>query len=248
MQRFLYGATSYLRGLQVIAKHRLWLYFWIPVLLSLLLGVAVLRTAYGLSDDMGGWLTSFYPFEWGRATLETIAAVMGGVSLVAFTLLIFRYIIMAVASPFMSLMSERIEQKLYPDKPKTPFSFSKMLSDLVRGVRIALRNIIREIFLTILLLLLGIFIPILAPFIPVAIIVVQAYYAGFGNFDFTLERRMNVRQSVRFVRSNRMLALGNGMVFVLLLMTVVGFLFALPLGTAAGAVVVLEELEGPSYG
>lgn len=247
MQRFLYGATSYLRGLQLVAKHRLWLYFWIPVLLSLVLGFAVLRTAYGVSDDLGGWLISFYPFEWGRATFEKIATVMGGVSLVAFTLLIFRYIIMAIASPFMSLLSERLEQKLYPDRPREPFRISKMLSDLVRGIRIALRNIIREIFITILLLLLGIIIPVLSPVIPILIIAVQAYYAGFGNFDFTLERRMGVRESVRFVKANRMLAIGNGIVFVLLLMTVVGFLFALPLGTAAGAVVTLEELEGPSY-
>ena len=247
MQRFLYGATSYLRGLQLVAKHRLWLYFWIPVLLSLVLGFAVLRTAYGVSDDLGGWLISFYPFEWGRATFEKIATVMGGVSLVAFTLLIFRYIIMAVASPFMSLLSERLEQKLYPDRPREPFRISKMLSDLVRGIRIALRNIIREIFITILLLLLGIVIPVLSPVIPILIIAVQAYYAGFGNFDFTLERRMGVRESVRFVKANRMLAIGNGIVFVLLLMTVVGFLFALPLGTAAGAVVTLEEVEGPSY-
>ena len=32
-------------------------------------------------------------------------------------------------------------------------------------------------------------------------------------------------------------------VFVLMLMTVVGFLFALPLGTAAAAVVTLDRLE-----
>lgn len=247
MQRFLYGATSYLRGLQLIAKHRLWLYFWIPVLLSLVLGYAVLKTAYGISDDLGGWVISFYPFEWGKATFEKIATVMGGISLVAFTLLIFRYIIMAIASPFMSLLSERLENKLYPDKPREPFSVTKMISDLVRGIRIALRNIIREIFLTVLLLLLGIIIPIISPIIPLLIIAVQAYYAGFGNFDFTLERRMGVRESVRFAKANRMLVIGNGIVFVLLLMTVVGFLFALPLGTAAGAVVTLEELEGPSY-
>lgn len=246
MQRFLYGATSYLRGLQLIAKHRLWLYFWIPVLLSLVLGFAVLRTAYGISDDLGGWLLSFYPFDWGRGTFEKIASVMGGVSLVVFTLLIFRYIIMAVASPFMSLLSERLEQKLYPDLPREPLSVGKMLSDLVRGVRIALRNVIREIIFTILLLLLGIIMPVFGPAIPFIIIAVQAFYAGFGNFDFTLERRMGVRESVRFVKANRMLAIGNGLVFVLLLMTVVGFLFALPLGTAAGAVVTLEELEGPA--
>lgn len=244
MQRFLYGATTYLRGLQLIAHHGLWLYFWMPVLLSLLMGFLVLRTAYGLSDDMGGWLVALYPFHWGSVTIEKIAAVMGGVSLVVFTLLIFRYIIMAVAAPFMSLLSEKLEQKLYPDRPKTAFSLPKMMGDLVRGLRIALRNITRELFLTVILLLLGIILPFLSPVVPILIILLQAYYAGFGNFDYTLERRFGVRQSVRFIRRNKALAMGNGIVFVLLLMTVVGFLFALPLGTAAGTIVTLEELEG----
>lgn len=244
MQSFLTGATSYLKGLQLIAKHRLWLYFWMPVLLSLVLGVLVLQTAWGVSDDLGGWLISFYPFEWGKNTFEKIATVTGGVSLVAFTLLIFRYIIMAVAAPFMSILSERLEQKMYPHRPKTNFSLPKMLSDLIRGVRIALRNVIREVVITLLLLVLGIILPIISPLVPIMIILVQAYYAGFGNFDYTLERRMGVRESVRFVKNNRTLAIGNGIVFVVLLMTIVGFLFALPLGTAAGAVVTLEKLEG----
>lgn len=244
MQGFLTGATSYLRGLRLISKHRLWIYFWIPVLLSLVLGFVVLRAAWGISDDLGGWLMSFYPLEWGRSTFEKIATVTGGISLVAFTLLIFRYIIMAVAAPFMSLLSERLEQKMYPDRPTPPFSIGKLLSDLLRGIRIALRNITREIVITLFLLILGIIIPIISPFIPILIILVQAYYAGFGNFDYTLERRMGVRESVRFVKANRTMAIGNGIVFVLLLMTIVGFLFALPLGTAAGAVVTLDKLEG----
>ena len=237
MQRFLYGATTYLRGFQLIAKHGLWLYFWIPVLLSLLIGYVVLQTAYSISDDMGHWMINWYPWEWGKATVEKIAAVLGGVSLVVFTLLLFRYIIMAVASPFMSLLSERLEQKMYPSKERKPFSLAKMFSDLVRGIRVALRNIIRELFFTILLLLLGIIIPFVSPLIPFLIILVQAYYAGFGNFDFTLERRYGVRESVRYARRHRWLVMGNGIVFVLLLMLIVGFLFALPLGTAAAAVV-----------
>lgn len=243
MQSFLAGATSYINGLQLIAKHRLWLYFWIPVVLSLLLGVVVLKAAWGVSDDLGGWLISFYPFEWGKTTFGKIATLTSGMSLVIFTLLIFRYIIMAIAAPFMSLLSERLEQKMYPDLPATSFSLPRMLSDLVRGVRIALRNIIREIIITLLLLILGIILPIISPLVPIMIILVQAYYAGFGNFDYTLERRMGVRESVRFVKANRTLAIGNGIVFVVLLMTVVGFLFALPLGTAAGTVATLEELE-----
>ncbi|RME96844.1 MAG: coproporphyrinogen III oxidase [Bacteroidetes bacterium] len=246
MQSLLYGVTSYLRGFQLIAKYHLWLYFWIPVLLSLVLGVAVLRTAWAVSDDMGGWLLQWYPWEWGRATIEKISTVLSGVSLVAFTLLIFRYIIMALASPFMSLLSERLEQKLYPDRPPTPWRFSKMWYDLVRGIRIALRNVLREVFFTLLLLLLGLIIPPLSVVVPILIILLQAYYAGFGNFDYTLERRFAVRDSVRFVKAHRLYAVGNGLVFVFLLMTVIGFLFALPLGTAAGTVVVLEKLEGRS--
>jgi len=241
MQRFLNGATTYLRGIQLISQYGLGIYVWIPVLLSFVLGLLVLGVAWRISDDLGGWLIGFYPFEWGRAVFEKVATVMGGVSLVAFTLLLFRYIIMAAASPFMSLLSEQLERKMFPDRPQVPFRIGKMLKDLVRGIRIALRNIIREVALTILLLIFGIFFPVLSPLIPVLILILQAYYAGFGNFDFTLERRLSVRESVHFVQRHRMLVIGNGIVFVLLLMTLVGFLFALPLGTAAAAVVVLEQ-------
>ena len=241
MQRILNGATTYLRGLQLIAQHGLWLYFWMPVLLSLILGFLVLGTAWNISDDLGSWLIGFYPFDWGRATFEKIATVMGGVSLVAFTLLLFRYLIMAIASPFMSLLSEQLERKMFPERASVPFSIARMLSDLLRGIRIALRNIIREVLLTVVLLAVGIFIPLLSPAIPILIIILQSYYAGFGNFDYTLERRMGVRESVQFVRHHRTLAIGNGLIFVLLLMTIVGFLFALPLGTAAATVVVLEQ-------
>lgn len=243
MNDILRGARAYMHGFQLIAKHRLWFYFWLPVLLSLVLGVIVLRTAWGISDDMGGWLIALYPLEFGRGVIEKIATVLSGLSLVVFTLLIFRYIIMAIASPFMSLLSEKLEQKMYPHRQAVPTTIGTMLSDLVRGLRIALRNIVRELFITLLLLFFGAIIPPLGLITPILIILVQAFYAGFGNFDYTLERRLNMRDSVRFVKAHRNLAIGNGLVFVLLLMTVVGFLFALPLGTAAGAVVVLDRFE-----
>lgn len=241
MNDFIYGATSYLTGFRLIARYKLWVYFWIPILLSVILGYSIYEIAYGLSDNIGGWLVSFYPFEWGKESLERVANTVGGIGLIAFSLLIFRYIIMAISAPFMSLLSERMEQKMYPDRPKTSFSLTKMMSDLVRGVRIALRNVFKEIFLTLVLLLFGIIIPVISPLVPILILLLQAYYAGFANFDYTLERRMNVRQSVRYIRQNRMLVMGNGIVFVLSLLTVIGFLFIIPLGTAAGCVVVLED-------
>ena len=73
---------------------------------------------------------------------------------------------------------------------------------------------------------------------------VQAYYAGFGNMDYSLERHHSISGSIRFIRRNRWLAMGNGTVFMLLLMTGIGFLFAPPLSTIAGTIEVVKRLDG----
>ena len=77
----------------------------------------------------------------------------------------------------------------------------------------------------------------------VVIFLIQSYYAGFGNMDFTLERYFGVRDSVKFVRQNWTLALGNGMVFIGALFTCIGFLFVVPLGAAAATSETLKRLS-----
>jgi len=47
---------------------------------------------------------------------------------------------------------------------------------------------------------------------------------------------------VRFVRRHRALALGNGLVFMALLLTLIGFLFALPLGAVAATLETVRLL------
>ncbi len=237
------GLKSYGDGFKIIVKYKLWGYFLAPALISILLGAAIFGTALGIADDIGGWLLSFYPWEWGSGTLLKVANVFGGLFVGAFGLILFKQLVIALSSPFMSLMSEQIEKKMV-GVPQQSFKVSKMLRDLVRGIRIALRNISRELFFTLILFLLGL-IPVFSPFTTAAIFLVQAYYAGFGSMDFTLERHTNVRQSVRFVRRHKGLAMGNGAVFLLILMTVIGFLFVLPLSTAAAASETLKRLDLP---
>ena len=78
---------------------------------------------------------------------------------------------------------------------------------------------------------------------------IQAYYAGFGNADFTLERRRyKVNDSVRFMRQNRALALGNGAGFLLLLLIpVVGLVLAPGLGAVAATIDSVEAIDQTSY-
>jgi len=242
MKGFIQGITSYANGFAILSRYRLWGYTLVPALISALLGFLIFRAAWGWSDDVGGWIGAFWPFDWGTATLLRIANVFGGLLIGAAGLIVFKQLVLALASPFMSFLSETIEKRMANPAHSVPFNLAKAWQDLVRGIRISLRNIIQELLYTFLLLLLGL-IPIFSPFTAVLIFLVQAYYAGFGNMDYTLERYYNVRNSVHFVRQNRGFAIGNGTIFLLLLFTGIGFLFALPLATAAATPAVLKKLE-----
>lgn len=243
MTNFIKGFTAYFHAFGYISRYNLWGYLLVPAILSLLLGGAIFFTALNMSAVIASSLIDFYPWEFGADTFGKVANILGGTIIAASGLIAFKYIIMIVASPFMSFLSERIETKMY-GKKDVPFSIPGIINDLIRGLRIALRNISYELLLTVLLLLLGL-VPLIGLASPFLIFLVQAYYAGFGNMDFTLERHFRVRDSVNFVKQNRMLAIGNGTAFVLLLLTGIGFLFALPLGTVAAATEILPMIKAP---
>lgn len=233
---------AYTQAFQLISRLKLWGYALIPALISLLLAVGIFTTAYGLADDIGRIIIGWYPWEWGAAVIEKIAAVTGGLLVAIIGLLVYKNLIVVLAGPLMSPLSEKVEKYLTGDTSKTKMSLPGMVKDLFRGLAIAVRNLFWEILFTIILLLLG-FIPIFAPFTTAAIFIVQSYYAGFGNFDFFLERHFSVKQSVGFMRSNRWSAVGNGLVFLGLLITVVGVLVAPVLGTIAATIEGVEKLH-----
>ena len=235
------GMAAYLEAFQIASKHRLWIYFVAPVLISIALGVGIFYAAWGLSGNIGEIINKLYPWDWGSEVVAKIGQVFGGLLIAAIGLILFKNLTIALASPFMSFLSEKVEKLLYGGTSPS-FSTSQFISDLIRGIRIAIRLIFRELFFTFLLFLLGL-IPIFSPVVPFALFGMQAYYAGFGNIDFTLERYYRVRKSVQFIRQNRGMAIGNGIVYLFLYFTLVGFLFALPLGTIAGTVEAMKKLS-----
>lgn len=239
---FIDGFTGYFRHLGLISKYGLWWYVLIPGLLSILMGGLIFMAAWQMADGIGAMLIHYYPFEWGHEAVEKSVNFIGGIGIGAMGFMLFKYLIMIIASPFMSFLSERIENRMYGKKAVASFSITATISGLIRGVRLALRNIIRELSLTFVLFLVGL-IPIFSLVSAALIIVVQAYYAGFGNMDFTMERRFRLKESVRFVRRNKGFAVGNGLAFVLLLMTGFGFLIALPLGVIGATIGTLDRIE-----
>jgi CysZ protein len=150
-------------------------------------------------------------------------------------------LILALSAPFMGPISEKIEVHLTGVKSiDQKSSFVKLL---IRGLRIAIRNLVRELILTIPILLIGL-IPIIGIFSTVLLFLMQAYFAGFGNMDYTLERHYDYKESVKFVKRNRGMATGNGIIFMLfLIIPVIGVILVLPFSVTAATTETVKRIQ-----
>lgn len=242
IKNILSGIRAYFGTLQLISKLKLWQYFIIPIVISMLTAITIGFTAYGLSDNIGHFLAKLWIWDWGKESITIITSFIGAIFLLVIGLILYKHIILALSAPFMSPVSEKIEihinGSLRSNHRKTTFQ-----EQLWRGIRINIRNLGKELFITIPLLLLK-FIPGVNIFSTILLFLVQAYYAGFGNMDYTLERHFNYKESVHFVGKNKGVAIGNGIIFMLcLLIPVVGIIIVLPLSVTAASVKTVELLN-----
>ena len=236
------GIKAYAGSLQLISKLGLWKYFGIPILISIVVAALVLISAYALADDFGYYFSKLWIWDWGKETFFFLSKILSGILILLVGISIYKHVVMALSAPFMAPVSEKIEAYILgEDNHKHRVtSFSEQL---MRGVRINMRNLGMEILLTIPILIIG-FVPILGFVSTVLLILTQGYYSGFGNMDYTLERHFNYSDSIKFVKQHRGLAIGNGIVFILfLLIPVIGIILVLPLSVTASTTETIELLK-----
>ena len=140
---------------------------------------------------------------------------MFGLTLMKFS----KYIVVILLSPLFSVLSEKVEKELTGNK--YPFSLRQILHDVKRGVRIALRNIMWEyIFLSLILMVtfFGWDNPKSSPIFYITYFIAFFYY-GFSFIDYINERRrLDIDQSIHFMRNHRGLAIAIGSVYSLLIL------------------------------
>jgi len=238
LNAILQTVQNFFKSFSAISKYSLWKFVVATGILSCIVAYSIFKLIWTKSDGLGDWLASFYKWERGSNFIASASDwLVFGLLFVA-CLILYKYIMLIVSAPIMSMVSEKIEMKKTGGKP-APLSMSRSAKSLIRGLRIALRNITKELFLTGLLLLLGL-IPVVGIASAVLIFIVQANYAGFGACDFYMERHFSVKQSVRFIRKNRGIAIANGAIFLgLLAIPIVGFFLA-PILTAIGATLTVH--------
>ncbi len=236
------GIKAYFGAFGLISKLKLWKFFAIPMLISVVTAIIIFGSAYSLSDNIGSFISKIWIWDWGHETFSAISSFIGGLIVLVIGLILFKHIIMALSAPFMSTVSEKIEAHL-TGKETHSHRNTTFSQQLWRGIRINVRNLGMELLLTIPILLLKL-IPIVNIFSTIALFLMQAYYAGFGNMDYTLERHYAYKESVQFVRKNRGLAIGNGIVFLLLLLIpIIGIILVLPLSVTAASIKTIQALN-----
>ena len=235
------GCSAYSEVYEIISRLKLWKFFVIPMLISFLVFSMILLVSFSLSSSIGSYIASFWSWDFGQETIHAISRFFGGLLIIIFGFISFKYIIMALSAPFMGPISKIIEDDINGVVSQVKTSTPSGL--LMRGIRISLRNLLRELVLSIPILLFGL-IPVVGFFSVVMLFLMQAYFAGFGNMDYTLERHFSYQKSVFFVKKNKGIAMGNGIVFMLfLLIPFFGVILVHPLSVTAATIVTVKSIN-----
>ena len=234
IKNILKGIKAYAGTFKLISKLGLWKYFGVPMLISFLTASSIILAAYTFADNFAYYTSKLWIWQWGKDTFFLISEILSGIIILVLGFILYKHIVMALSAPFMSPVSEKIENHL-SGAPKDHHRKTSFTEQLWRGIRINVRNLLMEIALTIPILILS-FIPVIGIGASVLLFLVQAYYAGFGNMDYTLERHFKYHESIKFVKQHRGIAIGNGIVFMLfLLIPIIGIILVLPLSVTAAS-------------
>jgi CysZ protein len=142
------GIKEYAGVFALMSKLKLWKYFIIPILISIVTFVLIGLEAYVLSDNVGGFISKIWIWNWGKETFSSVSNFLGGLIVLVIGLILYKHIIMALSAPFMSPVSEKIEQHYYGDVKHLHRKTSNA-EQLIRGIRINVRNLLRELLITI---------------------------------------------------------------------------------------------------
>ena len=235
------GLKAYLEAYRVISRLKLWRFFMIPMLISVVVFLSVVLVSISFSEVIGLYISSFWSWDFGKETINTVSMILGGIILISIGLILFKHLVMILSAPFMGPISKKIEDDFIGVTSQV--QVSSPLTLMFRSVKISSRNLFRELLFSIPILLLGI-IPFIGFFSLIFLFLMQAYFAGFGNMDYTLERHFSYQKSIQFVKANKGIAIGNGIVFMLfLLIPFVGIIFIIPFSVTSATIATVKIIN-----
>ncbi|MEZ5326586.1 MAG: EI24 domain-containing protein [Verrucomicrobiales bacterium] len=238
------GLKCYARVPATLTRHGLWRYQLLPAFTSLVLSTLMVIAMYWSSRGLAGWVDQriVLPVAWLDAAVTWAAGILAFVAMVLGFVFLHKHIVIVALAPYLSKIAETITRAEAGPQPNTEMVG---LATFKRSAIINTRSILLEIITTLSLIALGFVIPVLSPFTSLLVILVEARFAGNGLMDFPLEYRgLSVIESIEWSRTRKATATGVGIGYLLLmLIPIVGWMFAPTFGTVAGTLQSLDELK-----
>jgi CysZ protein len=233
LKEFILSFQSYWQAHQFIRQHRLWKWIIIPGVVYafiLFVGFHVFLSAY---DDATKFIIDELHLNKWLNKLETswlsfffiISKVFLDLLLIFICFSFYRFFLMIIGAPVFSFLSEKTEALV--NGIDMEFDFGLLLNDVVRGIKVAIRNMgwqlvymFAFIFVTL--------IPLIGWVCPLVLIFMDCYYVGFSMLDYSNKRNgITESKSYEMIAHHRGLAIGNGMLFYALhIIPFIGWIFA----------------------
>jgi CysZ protein len=249
LKEIVIAIQAYFDAHKFIRKHNLWKWIVIPGIIYTILFFIGLYLFWNSSGDAVTWLSRQLGLEgWLQKQrnewLNFLFVMIGLVIRLMFALLyfsLFKYVFLIIGSPVFAYISEKTQSIL--EGKEFPFSFSQLMKDAWRGIKLAIRNTIWQTVYVISLLLLS-FVPVFGWISPLIAILVESYYFGFSMLDYSCERnKLSTAQSISFISRHKGLAMGNGIVFFLMhAVVIVGWILA-PAYAVVAATISLHKIK-----
>ncbi len=249
LKEIIIAIQSYFEAHHFIRTHRLWKWIIIPGIIYSLMFLIGMYFFWNSSNDAVTYLSRQIGLEtWLQRQRSNwlsffflMAGLMLRVVLVFFYFSLFKYLFLIIGSPVFAYLSEKTESIL--EGKDFPFNFSQLLTDIWRGVRLALRNTLWQTVYTFSLLLLSL-IPFFGWVTPVIVLFVECFYYGSSMLDYSLERhKLSYTQSVTYISRHKGLAIGNGLMFFMMhLVLIIGWVLA-PAYAVIAATLSLHKLK-----
>ena len=233
LKEIIISFQAYLHTHRFIIKHRLWKWIFVPGLIYAILfclgiylfwkssnsAIEFMLLKTGIKEWMqqmqNSWLSFLLIF--GQIILHLV--------LMLFYFSLFKYLFLIIGSPLFAYLSEKTEAII--EGKDFPFNFKQLIKDILRGIGLALRNMLWQTVYVIAILILS-FIPVIGWITPLLALSIECYYLGFSMLDYSCERnKLSPSQSIAFIGRHKGLAIGNGLIFYLMhLLPLVGWILA----------------------
>ncbi len=249
LKEIIIAVQSFFKAHRFIREHRLWRWIIGPGIAYVVLFLVGLYFFIRSSNAAVNWLSNLVGIDtWLQqqrnpflSFIFMMSNLMVRILFVFFYFSFFKYFFLIVGSPVFAYLSEKTESII--EGREFPFSWPQLLKDILRGIRLSLRNLLWQTVYTVSILILS-FIPVVGWISPMLSLFAECYYYGFSMIDYSCERRkLGPAESIRFITDHKGLAIGNGLLFYLMhLVPLLGWVLA-PSYAVIAATLSVREIE-----